>query len=311
MSGGTEAPPELPAWLEPGNGSPAPHGGRAGRGSPALWLGWRRRRGFLWATLDGLGRLASGLREEPSKGRLAGLDPGARLLGVFLLVLGASLSRSWAGTGTILVGTVLAGTLLGGSPARYLRLVVVALLASLLVAAPAATSLVSPGRELVGLAVPLGPAGSRLALTLPGALAAARLVLRAGASVSSALLLRMAVPELGRGLQRLGVPRGFRATLELALRYLVLLAREAESAYMARRARSLGGGAGKEARRFVARSAATLIMRAERLSEEVGRAMTARGYRGDWPRLEGSSWGWREGLWVGAAACLSALALLN
>jgi|WetSurMetagenome_2_1015567.scaffolds.fasta_scaffold120967_2 cobalt/nickel transport system permease protein len=128
-----------------------------------------------------------------------------------------------------------------------------------------------------------------LALTYSGLMVGARLILRVSASVwwGGALLLSSRWDNILTGLRGLRVPAIFVFTLAMAYRYLFLLARVMENAFLARRSRTLRPPTGGTERALLGIKIAFLFRRSQRLSEEVYAAMTARGFHGEFPALEG------------------------
>ena len=157
------------------------------------------------------------------------------------------------------------------------------------VALPAITNWVTRGDAIVtiwsGRAPQFGPwhLPDMLAITAPGLLVAARLVLRVACAVSFAVLLTLTTRwnELLRALRVVGVPRMFVVVLGMAYRYVHLLVRTAQEMMVARRSRTVGSASAAENRRFLGAAVATLFGKSQSTSEQVYGAMVARGYRGE------------------------------
>jgi cobalt ECF transporter T component CbiQ len=144
------------------------------------------------------------------------------------------------------------------------------------VAAPAMMQRVTPGPILLAL-----PHGFTLSET--GVIAAARLVLRAVASVHVALLLTQTTPwhRLLRGLRSLGAPAVAVMVLSICHRYIYLLLRMAGEMLTGREARRVGRVNAAQARGQIAASAGALMVRSQDTATAVFQAMAARGFRGE------------------------------
>jgi cobalt/nickel transport system permease protein len=162
------------------------------------------------------------------------------------------------------------------------------------IALPATTNWVSPGHPLLtfwqGSPVALGPfhLPGTLAITEPGLLSAAHLVLRVTAVVSFAVLLTLTTRwnDLLRSLRVVRAPKMFVFVLAVAYRYVHLLARLLRDVLLARKSRLVGPSRGAENRRFLGASAAALFGKSQAMGEQVHSAMLARGYQGEVYTLE-------------------------
>ena len=141
-----------------------------------------------------------------------------------------------------------------------------------------------------GSPVALGPLHlpGTLAITEPGLLSAAHLVLRVTAVVSFAALLTLTTKwnELLRSLRVLRAPKMFVFMLAMAYRYVHLLARLLRDMLLARKSRMVGPSSAAENRRFLGAGAAALFGKSQTMGEQVHSAMLARGYQGEVRSLE-------------------------
>jgi cobalt ECF transporter T component CbiQ len=287
----------LPSWLGSSDASgPLPLSGARAPGSFA-------ERTAL--ALAGLVMAEERRTAELARGRLlARADARAKLVAAALLLVAVSATPSLLALGAVAAGAAALAAASRLDLRAYLRDVwVVAPLFTAAIALPAIFRAVSPGEALLEV----GP----LAITRPGVLAAARLVLRAGASVSIAVLLARTTPAaaLLRGLRSLGVPRVMTLVAAMTYRYIFLLAREVEEMHLglvSRRLAPMGAAAG---RAFVTSRIAVLLAKASRTAEEVHGAMVARGFEGEWRTLAEPRFGPRDGAIVLLAAAGAALVL--
>jgi cobalt/nickel transport system permease protein len=150
-----------------------------------------------------------------------------------------------------------------------------------IVVLPATLNLVTPGT----IVVPLGDwFGGPVGLTAEGLESAGLIVMRAAVSIALVVLLTLTTPwaRLLAALRSLRVPTTVILVLAMAYRYLFHLLTTVDDMYTARTARTVDRDVGLAAgRRFVAASAGAVFGKAHALSEEVYRAMVARGFTGD------------------------------
>ncbi|HEX9116979.1 MAG TPA: cobalt ECF transporter T component CbiQ [Anaerolineae bacterium] len=218
---------------------------------------------------------AESIARQP--GLLQGLDPRAKLAGALLLLLAISLSHSLA----VIAGLYLVTLALAWRSAVPLRFFVrrVWLLLPFFTGVLALPALFTvPGPALVRL--PLG-----LVITHTGLRAAGFLILRVGASVSTAVLLVLTTPwnSLLKALGVLRVPDVIVVILGMTYRYIYLLLHLAGDLFRGRQSRTVGRLGAAEERRLLAASTGVLLSRSVQLSGEVYLAMQARGLRG-YPR---------------------------
>jgi cobalt/nickel transport system permease protein len=293
----------LPEWLSRPSDANAP--------SPDL--SGRRPNRYLERTL---GELASGAatalqgeRSAHRSGYMQRLDPRAKVVGLFVLIVVTGFVRAVAPLACLYLltlGLAVASRLSVGALIR--RVWLSAPVAVGAITLPVALNIVTPGRE----AVVLWAAHPHLALTWPGLALAGLLTLRVGVAISLATLLTLTTPwnDLLRALRSLLVPRLFVSVLSMTYRYLTVLLQTAGEMFVARRSRTLGRATNAEGQRFVGRSIGTLFGKSLTLSEEVHAAMIARGFQGDMPTLTRLRWHTADTLW-GLAVVLTAALMLG
>lgn len=302
---------ELPAWFVMNRGAYEAPPGPAQKG----------RQLFLDRTL----RATTALLREfilaerfcQAPGLLQKLDPRAKLLGLLLLLAGASLLHS-APLLYIICGLAAAlATLSRIETAFFLKRIwlFVALFGGLL-ALPATLNVFTPGEEVLVLYTGeevhrFGPflVPAQIALTREGISSALLLTGRMAASLSLVLLLTLTTPwaELLKALRLLRVPAIYVQTLGMALRYLWLICHLAEEMHLARKSRTIRQGRARAERRWVAAQVGGLFRRSMRLCEEVHQAMVARGYQGEVRILSTFLLRPRDGFWLAGAALLAGL----
>jgi cobalt/nickel transport system permease protein len=233
------------------------------------------------------------------------VDARAKVIAAVVLLVGAGATPSLVALAALAAAALgLAAVTRLDVPSYARRVWLVAPLFSAAVAAPALFAAFTPGEPLAFH----GP----LAITRPGALAAARLVLRVGASVSVVLLLTRTTgaPALLKALRAVGVPQTFVLVAGMTYRFLFLLAREVEDMHLGLLSRRLAPLPAGGARAFVTSRMAVLLAKSRRTAEDVHLAMTARGFRGEWRTLDAARFGRCEAVVLAAAFGAAALILL-
>lgn len=205
-----------------------------------------------------------------ASGAFARIAPAARVLGTFLIAIGAALLPlgAWIAM-VLLVALVLA-------VARYARVPWATLLRratpplAFVALASFAVLFLAPGSVV-------GPFG----ITDAGVVRFGSALLRGGAAVLAGVLLVSTTrfPELVQGLRELRLPRVVTESLALAFRFLYLLNDEIVQLQRAAASRNAQAGAVSRRRLFMG-IAASAVTRSFARSERVHRAMLARGYDG-------------------------------
>ncbi|HBN10047.1 MAG TPA: hypothetical protein DD435_15880 [Cyanobacteria bacterium UBA8530] len=210
------------------------------------------------------------LRQKRSEGFIQDFDPRIKLL----VALGACCLAAWTGPVVALSLFIIAGLLAGLSgipPFSFYSGWLVFPLFSLLATLPAATSWISPGETFFFF------------FTKAGILIALTLALRVAASLSWVMLLVQTTPwdRLLRGAAGLGLPAGAVMVFAICLRYLLALSRRMEALHLGRLSRLLVPETLGEGHRWLGAALISLYRTADRLGRDVGEAMEARGYRGE------------------------------
>ena len=263
----------IPEWMRPSTGPdgwdrPVEHLPKARRADLA------RRAAGTFAGL--LAELLSAEEASAQRGFLQRMDPRAKIIGVAVLVVMATVLHALPALAA-LYGAAVAVALVSRVPLRRLaRVWLVVPLFSVAIMLPAVLNVVTPGRSVLTLA-------HGLSITSDGLMVAARFVLRAAACVTLVLLLTSTTrpDRLFRGLRCLGVPRLFVMLLSMMERYLWVLARSAEEIHLAKIGRSIGQGSLRDERVWVAAGMGSLFRRTRSLGHEVYLAMISRGYTGE------------------------------
>ncbi len=268
-------------------------------------------RGFFERTLDDLtGAIEQTLFAEEiarQDGWLQGLDPRVKLIGALALLLAISFSHNLIVILALYALTLPAAYLSRVPMGFYLKRVWVFMpFFTGIVALPALFSPFTPGTPLLTL-VDLASPRLYLAITLPGVITAAFLLLRVGASVSVAVLLilttRWAV--LLKALRVVRVPQAFVLILGMTYRYIYVLLHAANNMFLARKSRVVGRVSGADDRRWLAASMGTLVSKSYALSDEVYLAMQSRGFRGEAQVMEDLSWRASDWAWTAAFVAIA------
>ena len=171
---------------------------------------------------------------------------------------------------------------------------------ALVLALPAATSLVTPGRALLAL----GP----LIVTAPGLAGATTLVLRVVAGAGFALLVvwTMRWTDLLQALSALRVPDVIVATLSTTQQQVLVLLRTVEQIHLARESRALLLGSTAQERSWVTGRIAFVARKSLKTADDVHDAMLSRGFGGGVRPLRRLSAGARDAWW--SAGCVAVCA---
>lgn len=273
-------------------------------------------RGFIEKTLNDItGALEQTLFAEDlarEQGLLQSLDPRAKLLGALALLLAISLSQN-----LLVILSLYLLTLPLASASRvpmgfYLKRVWVFMpFFTGIVALPALFSPFSPGTPLITLIDSESPK-IFLAITQPGVITAAYLLLRVGASVSIAVLLVLTTrwAMVLKALRVLRAPQAFVLILGMTYRYIYVLLHAANNMFLARQSRVVGRVSSAENRRWLTASAGTLVAKSYELSDQIYLAMQSRGFRGEARVMESMRWRIRDWAWLGVFVAVAGIAVL-
>ncbi len=271
-------------------------------------------RGFFERTLNDLtGVIEQALFAEEiarKDGWLQGLDPRAKLIGALAILLAISFSHNLLVI-IALYALTLPAAYFSHVPMRfYLKRVWVFMpFFTGIVALSALFSPFTPGAPLITL-IDLASPRVYLAITLPGIITAAFLLLRVGASVSVAVLLILTTrwTVLLKALRVLRVPQAFVLILGMTYRYIYVLLHAANNMFLARKSRVVGHVSSADDRRWLTASMGTLVSKSYALSDEVYLAMQSRGFRGEAQVMESLAWRATDWAW---AAMFVAIALVG
>jgi len=274
-----------------------------------------KARGFFEKTLNDItGALEQTLFAEEiarREGLLQSLDPRAKLIGALALLIAISASHNL----TVILALYIL-TLPIASASRvpmgfyFKRVWVFMPFFTGVVALPALFSPFSPGAPIVTL-IDLASPRVYLAITQPGVITAAFLLLRVGASVSIAVLLILTTrwTTLLKALRVLRVPQAFVLILGMTYRYIYVLLHAANNMFLARRSRVVGRVASAEDRRWLAASMGALFAKSYALSDDVYLAMQSRGFRGEAQVMETMAWRTHDWVWLSAFVVVAVLAV--
>ncbi len=271
--------------------------------------------GFVEKTLGGItGAMEQTLFAEEiaqQKGLLQALDPRAKLVGALAILLAISFSHNLLVIAALYLLTLPMAYASNVPMGFYLKRVWVFMpFFTGIIALPALFSPFTPGPPLVTL-VDLASPRLYLAITIPGAVTAAFLLLRVGASVSIAVLLVLTTPwtVLLKALRVLRVPQAFVLILGMTYRYIYVLLHAANNMFLARKSRVVGRVSDAEDRRWLAASMGTLISKSYALSEDVYLAMQSRGFRGEAQVMQDLAWRPADWAWLAAFVGVALLAI--
>jgi cobalt/nickel transport system permease protein len=262
--------------------------------------------GFLNRNIAGLSSALESviLNEElaHTRGLLQSLDARVKLSTFILLSVIVGLARSVWILGSILALVLVLDLLARIRPAFFIKRVLLFLPFTAIIALPAL--FITPGDALLQV-------GSRVIITVQGAHTAGFLLLRVLDSISFGMLLILTTPwnNILLALRWFRLPAVMIDILGMTYRYIFLLLHTTNSMFLARQSRSLGTFSGAENRRWLARTMASTMSKAQHLSEEVYLAMLSRGYQGEIYSLNRLAFRNRDFLWL-AVALLMAAALL-
>ncbi len=306
----------LPEWMTPDisySGEPTQ--------ATALRPGRARRRSIVRRAMSGFGRLISDLASAEAAGHFSGLphkvDARIKVVGILGLIIVMTLVHSLPALALGLIICITCALVSRIPVRRFAGAWLFVPLFSIFIMLPAALNVVTPGNAVWTVyhfsSDHIGPwqLPAFLAITDAGLLVAGRVVLRATACVSFAVMLTSttAPTALFRGLRGLGVPQIFVVILSMMHRYLVVLARAAEEMHLAKLSRSIHQGGTRREQAWVASGMGSLFRRTYALSQAVYLAMVSRGYTGEVYLLDEPRPGTRD--WLFLAGCiLTAAALL-
>lgn len=239
----------------------------------------RRRPGFVEKTLAGISAsIETAIFSEENARRpgfLQRRDPRAKLLAFVLLVVAVAISRQWP--------ALLAVALVANAAAWASKLDMGLFLKRVWFGIPLFSGVVIiPSIFFVGhtalLDIPLG--FGTLHIYREGLISAGIFVLRVGSSVTLAILLILTTPwaDILKSLRFFRVPTIFILILAMTYRYIFLFLHTLNGMFQARKSRVVATTSGREQRWWIVSSMGVLMSRSFRMSDDVYRAMLARGF---------------------------------
>jgi cobalt/nickel transport system permease protein len=275
----------------------------------------RSPRSFAERTLNGITDaleqtlFAEEIAHRP--GLLQSLDPRCKLIGGFVLLVAISASHNLIVI-FILYTLTLPIAYLSSIPLDFYfkRVWVFMPFFTGIVALPALFSPFTPGTPLITLIDQASP-HIYLAITQPGVITAAFLLLRVGASVSIAVLLVLTTrwTVLLKALRVLRVPQVFVLVLGMTFRYIFLLLHTVNNMFLARQSRLAGRAVHEDDRKWLAAAMGVLVSKSYALSEEVYLAMQSRGFSGEARVMETLQWHRSDGVWMIGFMMIAATAI--
>jgi len=218
---------------------------------------------------------------EARDGFLQRLDARIKVAGIFALVILSALLPYPTVLSLLLILALICAVSSRIPLFWYLRTVLLSMaFFSLLIALPAATAWITPGKAW--FVIP----SSHLTVTVEGARGVGLFALRATTAIAWSALLALTTPwtKILKSLQFFKIPQVFIFIVEMSVRYIFLLTRLVEQMKDARNARAIVE-TGTQRRWLIGRMS-FLLMRSFELSENVYSAMLARGYSGNIKTLE-------------------------
>jgi cobalt/nickel transport system permease protein len=275
----------------------------------------RSSRGFFEKTLNDItGVLEQTLFAEEiarQDGLLQSLDPRTKLVGALALLIAISASHNLLVIVTLYLLTLPAAAASRVPMGFYLKRVWMFMpFFTGVVALPALFNPFTPGTPLITL-IDLTTPRVYLAITAPGVVTAAFLLLRVGASVSIAVLLILTTrwATLLKALRVLHVPQAFVLILGMTYRYIYVLLHAANNMFLARKSRTVGRVSGAGERHWLTSTMGTLFAKSYELSDQVYLAMQSRGFRGEAQVMDALAWRGMDWLWLAMLLAVAAAAL--
>lgn len=252
------------------------------------------------------------------QGLLQTIDPRVKLATFLIILITISLLHHPESLLLLSMLAVALALLSRIGPAFFLaRVWLVVPLFSAAMVLPALLNIVTPGEPLVVLIRfdadhTVGPLTlpREIGVTRQGLQGAVLLVLRVGASVSFAVLLTLTTrwSQVFAGLRSLKVPRIFVMTLSMTERYLFVFLGLIQDMYRARISRTIHPLPAKAERNWIASRIGVTFKRTLDMSEDVYKAMLARGFQGEFRSLDRLHLSARDIAWC--ASVLSVIVIL-
>ena len=239
-----------------------------------------KRNGAITGTLVALTRAFGNalVSEQIARhcGLLQALDPRVRVIGLFTLLLAATLSRRLAVVVALFVIAILLALL---SQVNFkslaIRVWLVVFLFTGVIAFPAL--FLTPGDPIVTSRT------GTLQITAQGVTTGLLLIARVETAVTLTVLLVLTTQwmHILKSLRAFGVPQEVAMMLAMTHRYIFLLAQTAGQMFESRQSRTVGVLDRPAQRRMTTRTGGVLLSKSVELSNDVFLAMQSRGFRGD------------------------------
>jgi cobalt/nickel transport system permease protein len=279
----------IPEWLNRSDGEDA----------SVLPLGFGHSRGirFLDRTSSSFARFAGDFLSADradEAGLLQSIHPSAKLVSMLLLIIVSTFLHELVFVcALIFVAFALAAVSRVSLSGMAWKTCLLVLPFTGMIAIPAIFNFITPGDPLVVIArlgrpVVFGPwlVPADLAISSQGVQAALMLVARAAASVSllSVLLATTGWNSILHSLAAFKLPSVFVMILGMTYRYILVMIKNAEEMYMARKSRTIHPGNVRWERRWIASRMGFLARKSMEMGDDIHRAMISRGFSGE-PRF--------------------------
>ncbi|GMR04937.1 MAG: hypothetical protein BMS9Abin23_0858 [Thermodesulfobacteriota bacterium] len=268
--------------------------------------------GFIRKNLSDIAHLRKWVADSDESalksGLLQRLDPAARMAGLLVLVVAASLSRDFYALSVIAAVTAVLAAMSSVKFAGLAKKVLPAFIFTTLMITPVFFGFFSPGTRLAGFSM-----GSvDFFVTGAGLRAGVFFIARVTtmASLVALLILTTRQMDFFRGIKRFPLPGVFAAALFMTFRYMFVLLKTAEDASMARRSRTIEPSMLRDHGGWFASRVLLFLRKSLFAAEEVGMAMESRGFTGRVRVLKESITGRWDYLWIGAATFVLFISLM-
>lgn len=277
---------KLPEWLGRDKAPPPP--AKGGRGS------------FVERNVEAVSRFLTDVivsnRYSGTKGLVQGVDPGARVFGVVLIILGSAFAATHWFTLGVLVLAFLLARLSGVGPIVLAKRAMPPVVFTAAIALPVVISPVTPGEPLAGV--------FGVWVTREGLAVFLKFLARVASMVAmvSLLVVTTRQADFFRGLGRFPLPGFFTTALFVTFRYMFLLLKAVEDSSLARKSRTITGTAAGEDRRWFASRAGFLLKKSLATADEVALSMASRGFSGRLATRPPGELAPGDYAWIGASA---------
>ncbi len=246
-------------------------------------------------------------------GLLQSVDVRVRLVSVLSIIMLVSVLREPRTLGMLYALSIVLAALSRVPLGTFLtRVWLFVPLFSAAIVLPALLNVVTPGDPLWVLVRLDGPhtwgpyvIPAQIAVTRQGLWGAITFVSRVATSVSFAVLFTLTTRwnDAFAGLRALFVPRIFVITLTMTERYLFLLLRMIQDMYRARKSRTIRPLPASADRNWIASRIGATFLKSREMSEDIYRAMLARGFHGEFRTAERFRVGGIDLFWIISVVC--------